>query len=1104
MGDKSSSCAMSACKCPSGKNTGGTKCSLLFILVLLLPILFSSSNASGTNVQPENLGIERTLVGYGEQISVTWLQDNSKLASFSSNGTIHIWDVSNGSLIRNVSISRWFSSPPLSVSWSPERTCVAVGAEGFFGIFNVSDCTLIQNLSGHIENVKLVAWSPDGTKLVSVSDVAQNLSVIRIWNANDGTLIMNLTGHHDRVSSIAWSPDGTKFASGGCDGTVKIWNASDGLNLANLTATSSMPYRVVNVTSLSWSVDGTKLAAGTDANNKVLVWNTSNWNWISTVRPYFGSGVVKQLVWANDGDILVMSSSDGTIRFWETTTWTAWENKKTLYFSGVSTMVYSPDGSNFAFNSGNTIIVLGKDRDGDGYADLTDDFPNDPTQWEDSDKDGHGDSWFGNNPDDFPNDPAQWEEKREGGNFVKEFVFVERNISLHERLHGCWGCYFYVAKGDEILIHVKSVNGGRFVVFATDTGKIPRNWTREKLKTLTKEDMASIEIIKELSSVVNDTEFNGTTFFEARTINSEPRGILFFIYWGSNEEKNQLPVIVDIAIQNRYVEGIAPETWWTSGIAIVAFVLAGLYFYPKSRKWLLEFHLTDRTKKIVRAIAYFSILLLIIDEIELMLKDWKIETGFLSAISVIEGNLLISVFLLLISIILAIDYINEFATFTTAKEYSGSSAKKARVWIIVFYTLIFLVSLGGQFLTWSLSPENMHMSTSGVLWSWVLIVIVSFVWSDYYSKEESRITDKKEYRNLDLTPSTRREMLLVFKTSCVSYFILLTQAIATKALFMLALLATARTLWSKKKTKKKFSLLSEPDEIASALMGASKKDIGVREYTLAFLVGNILPIVAFWLFLTNPLPPVDTRYEMGATYSWMITIAVLIPLSMIRFKVEDKRIFWCGCLLSGTIFYILPLLFKGTSPAEAAGKAWGFSFQPSIILMGVVFILHISFSISTLLLLKRELSSDPVSRFNIFRLSNNVLLLTISVCVFLVVGYVSFSMWIETSSVMSVWVMLGLWLLLAFLLLVVIWAIFRRELKSITDELFDATMYTYGEAGVVDALKRYPELAKYGKKWREFKEKRERQELEKKQQEIKEIEKGQEKKGTPEGEGNKS
>ena len=48
------------------------------------------------------------------------------------------------------------------------------------------------------------------------------------------------------------------------------------------------------------------------------------------------------------------------------------------------------------------------DRDGDGYSNTGDPFPDDGTQWEDADGDNYGDNPDGNNPDFFPNDASQW------------------------------------------------------------------------------------------------------------------------------------------------------------------------------------------------------------------------------------------------------------------------------------------------------------------------------------------------------------------------------------------------------------------------------------------------------------------------------------------------------------------------------------------------------------------------------------------------------------------------------------------------------------------------------------------------------------------------
>lgn len=51
-------------------------------------------------------------------------------------------------------------------------------------------------------------------------------------------------------------------------------------------------------------------------------------------------------------------------------------------------------------------ITFHSDTDGDGVYDIFDPFPDDPSQWDDTDDDGFGDNATGSNPDAFPEDPA--------------------------------------------------------------------------------------------------------------------------------------------------------------------------------------------------------------------------------------------------------------------------------------------------------------------------------------------------------------------------------------------------------------------------------------------------------------------------------------------------------------------------------------------------------------------------------------------------------------------------------------------------------------------------------------------------------------------------
>ena len=82
---------------------------------------------------------------------------------------------------------------------------------------NTGEC--LKTLKGHKYSVNSVAYSPDGTKIISGS----RDQTIKIWDANTGECLKTLEGHSQRVNSVAFSTDGTKIISGSSDKTVKIW-----------------------------------------------------------------------------------------------------------------------------------------------------------------------------------------------------------------------------------------------------------------------------------------------------------------------------------------------------------------------------------------------------------------------------------------------------------------------------------------------------------------------------------------------------------------------------------------------------------------------------------------------------------------------------------------------------------------------------------------------------------------------------------------------------------------------------------------------------------------------------------------------------------------
>mmetsp|Transcript_40595 Transcript_40595/g.135282 ORF Transcript_40595/g.135282 Transcript_40595/m.135282 type:complete len:538 (-) Transcript_40595:110-1723(-) len=110
----------------------------------------------------------------------------------------------------------------------------------------------IARLTGHVQLVNAVTFSPDGQWLASGSfDGA-----IRLWAARTGKFVAALRGHVGAVYQLAWSGDSRLLASGSKDSTVKVWE------LKSRKLKEDLPGHADEVYSVDWSPDGERVASG--------------------------------------------------------------------------------------------------------------------------------------------------------------------------------------------------------------------------------------------------------------------------------------------------------------------------------------------------------------------------------------------------------------------------------------------------------------------------------------------------------------------------------------------------------------------------------------------------------------------------------------------------------------------------------------------------------------------------------------------------------------------------------------------------------------------------------------------------------------------------
>ncbi|PAV14643.1 WD40 domain containing protein [Pyrrhoderma noxium] len=237
--------------------------------------------------------------------SVSFSPINDQLIAFGSyDGTVEVWDVTHDKSVTNRNHKGKITS--LAFSPSDGMHLASCSWDKTICIWNVERRELaIGPLTGHEDQVLAVAYSPDGTKLVSGSED----KTVRIWDSVTGDLLSTLDGHSQWVQTVAYSFDGSHIVSGSGDKTILVWNAQSGEIVGEpITGHSNW------VSSVCFSPDGKRVLSGSE-DNTASVWDAVTGQ--PLFPPFRGhTEPVRTVFFFPDGRRFATGSRDGAIRIW--------------------------------------------------------------------------------------------------------------------------------------------------------------------------------------------------------------------------------------------------------------------------------------------------------------------------------------------------------------------------------------------------------------------------------------------------------------------------------------------------------------------------------------------------------------------------------------------------------------------------------------------------------------------------------------------------------------------------------------------------------------------------------------------------------------------
>lgn len=281
---------------------------------------------------------------------VVFSPDGTHVVTVSSDKSTRLWDSTTGAEVTVLEAER---GNMYSAAYSPDGSVIAVG--NAYGVIRLLDAATLTEQEvweeAHDSDVLSLAFSPDGSKLVSTSDDQS----IKLWDVASGKMLSEVPGYTRQVSNVALNADDTLILAGSGDGTLRIWDingddaqpifmqedgsssSTDNLHIADFsqagdyfagihgstlriwdTASNELlhevgGYQLGSFRSMTFNPDGSLIAV-TTYNGTVLLWDVQTGDLLQALSRHGYRAT--PVIFSHDGALLISGGADGTIRVW--------------------------------------------------------------------------------------------------------------------------------------------------------------------------------------------------------------------------------------------------------------------------------------------------------------------------------------------------------------------------------------------------------------------------------------------------------------------------------------------------------------------------------------------------------------------------------------------------------------------------------------------------------------------------------------------------------------------------------------------------------------------------------------------------------------------
>ena len=235
----------------------------------------------------------------------------------------------------------------LSISQAPITSCcfgsdgawVALGCAklGQLLVWEWRSETYVLKQQGHYYDVNSLAYSPDGSQLVTGADDAK----VKVWSARQGVCFVTFKEHSAPVSAVVFAPSGHCVLSASLDGTVRAFDLVRYRNFRTLTAPTPCQFA-----SLAMDPAGEVVAAGCRDTFCVCVWSLKTGRLLDVLQGH--EGPVVALAFSPCSALLASGAWDKTVRLWDVFEGAKGAVEALPHAHEVLALAFRPDGKQLA------------------------------------------------------------------------------------------------------------------------------------------------------------------------------------------------------------------------------------------------------------------------------------------------------------------------------------------------------------------------------------------------------------------------------------------------------------------------------------------------------------------------------------------------------------------------------------------------------------------------------------------------------------------------------------------------------------------------------------------------------------------------------------